>query len=136
MDLFEIDERMNQIAEQMNYDNSNKYIDELDKLLDEYMKVFFQKLRRNNMEDIKEIKEILENMKTSINKIEEKLKDDYFDDKIIDFYNNIDVPPVSKYNPIRSLDYPPEECLASWKSISNDLLIPTTQACYEKENNL
>lgn len=50
------------------------------------------------MEDIKEIKEILENMKTSIKKIEEKLKDDYFDDKIIDFYNNIDVPPVSKTN--------------------------------------
>lgn len=44
MDLFEIDERMNQIAEQMNYDNSYKYIDELDKLLDEYMKVFFQKI--------------------------------------------------------------------------------------------
>ena len=103
-------------------------------------------------ENIKEIWEAIGAIKACISIIEGKIGIDHSIDHSIeswvkqkrkqekeDYYNDVCIDnqygTVSKYNPIRSLDNPPPECLASWESIRNDLLVPSTQACDIKENH-
>lgn len=78
-------------------------------------------------EQIKHIEKHIDNIEW----VKQKREEDYYNDVCIDSQYGT----VSKYNPIRSLDNPPPECLAAWDSIRDDLYIPSTQACDVKENH-